>query len=65
MSKISRISYIEGEPAVSAVAVAPDATKPSLIQRLKNEDTLIHEGVVTYDIRFSALLPNAKIGLVL
>lgn len=49
--------YIEGEPEISAVPVAPDETNK--IRGLDTEDKTLTEGTVTYDIRFMATLPNS------
>ncbi|MBD5092741.1 MAG: hypothetical protein HDT26_00380, partial [Subdoligranulum sp.] len=43
--------YIEGQPQVSAVPVLPDE-EGSLISGMDTEDKSVHEGSVTYDIRF-------------
>lgn len=48
--------YIEGEPSVEKIPVAPDETNP-VIQGIRSEDTSITEGTVTYDIRFLAYAP--------
>lgn len=50
--------YIEGQPQVGEIAVAPDETnQPSRIRGTGNEDATVHEGTVTYDIRFLATAP--------
>ena len=43
--------YIEGQPQVSAVPVLPDE-EGSLISGMDTEDKSVHEGYITYDIRF-------------
>lgn len=59
--------YIEGEPSVSSVCVDQnqDVEFPGAVQYtgskiagLSNEDKSIHEGLVTYDIRFAATAPK-------
>ena len=49
--------YIEGQPEVGVVPVAPDETNAARIRGIHNEDTSLTEGTVTYDIRFLALAP--------
>ena len=50
--------YIEGQPQVSTVAVDPDADgTASRIQGMNSEDVSQTEGIVLYDIRFSAIAP--------
>lgn len=50
--------YIEGEPAISKVAVAPDVTNAAQrVHGIGSEDTSLTEGTVTYDIRFLATVP--------
>ena len=52
--------YIEGEPAISKVAVSPDKTNADQrIHGISNEDTSLTEGTVTYDIRFLARVPRS------
>ncbi len=57
--------YIEGQPQVSAVPVLPDEGG-SIISGLDTEDKSVHEGTVTYDIRFRATAPSSgePIGLI-
>ena len=51
--------YIEGEAQISEVAVHPDEEAESLqITGLNTEDSTINEGIVTYDIRFRAIVPG-------
>ena len=59
--------YIERNPQISAVAVAPDETNAPMIRGLNTEDVSMTEGTVTYDIRFFANVPNAdeKIQLII
>ena len=60
--------YIEGEPQVSEVPVAPDKTNAAtVIHGIGTEDATQTEGTVTYDIRFLASLPlsNGKIRMIL
>ena len=53
--------YIEGEPQVSEVPVAPDETNAaSVIHGIGTEDATQTEGTVTYDIRFLASLPSSS-----
>lgn len=50
--------YIEGNPQVGEAVVAPDETnKGSLIHGMNSEDTTMTEGIITYDIRFLAVVP--------
>lgn len=50
--------YIEGQPQVAEVAVAPDeSNQTTRIHGSGNEDASLTEGTVTYDIRFLALAP--------
>lgn len=57
--------YIEGQPQVSSLPVLPDEPSP-LIRGLDTEDKSLHEGAVTYDIRFRAIVPGSgePIGLI-
>lgn len=53
--------YIEGEPQVSEVPVAPDETNAAtVIHGISAEDVTQTEGTVTYDIRFLASLPSSE-----
>ena len=58
--------YIEGQPQVSAVPVLPDEDSP-IISGMDTEDKSVHEGTVTYDIRFRAVVPGSgeQIGLII
>ena len=49
--------YIEGQPEVGMVPVAPDRTNAVKIRGVQNEDVSLTEGTVTYDIRFLASAP--------
>ena len=49
--------YIEGQPQVGVVPVAPDETNAARIRGIGGEDTSLTEGTVTYDIRFLATAP--------
>ena len=51
--------YIEGQPQVSAIPVLPDESG-TVIHGLDTEDKSIHEGTVTYDIRFRAIVPGTE-----
>ncbi len=57
--------YIEGHPQVSEVPVLPDESG-TIISGMDTEDKSVHEGTVTYDIRFRALVPDTgeQIGLI-
>lgn len=57
--------YIEGQPQVSGVPVLPDE-EGTVISGLDTEDKSVHEGTVTYDIRFRATAPGSGelIGLI-
>ena len=50
--------YIEGQPQVSAVPVLPDEGG-TIISGMDTEDKSVHEGTVTYDIRFRAIVPGS------
>ena len=50
--------YIEGQPQVSAVPVLPDEDI-TIISGMDTEDKSVHEGTVTYDIRFRAIVPGS------
>ena len=54
------VSSIEGEPEVSAVKVNPGETNQERITGSRNEDKVPGEGVIYYDIRFYAYVPNGK-----
>jgi len=58
--------YIEGQPQVGSEPVMPDQ-EGTVIQGLDTEDKSVREGVVTYDIRFRALVPGSgeRIGLMI
>lgn len=49
--------YIEGQPEVGTVPVSPDETNGGRISGTGVEDPSVTEGTVTYDIRFSAVVP--------
>jgi hypothetical protein len=51
--------YIEGTPQIAEVSVNPDEEpdKGEQIRGVSTEDSTIHEGTVTYDIRFLAIVP--------
>ena len=51
--------YIEGQPRVSAVPVLPDEGG-TVISGMDTEDKSVHEGTVTYDIRFRAIVPGSE-----
>lgn len=59
--------YIEGTPQVSEVAVMPGETNATKVRGIRNEDTVLGEGQITYDIRFVALAPatNEMIQLII
>ena len=59
--------YIEGNPQVSEVAVMPGETNATKVRGVNNEDTVLGEGRITYDIRFAALAPatNEMIQLII
>lgn len=50
-------SCIEGDLQVSKIPVLPDEGTP-VIRGSQTEDSSINEGTITYDIRFSAVVPN-------
>ena len=49
--------YIEGQPEVGVVPVAPDETNAARIRGIHSEDASLTEGTVTYDIRFLSTAP--------
>ena len=51
--------YIEDQPQVSAVPVLPDEGS-TIINGMDTEDKSVHEGTVTYDIRFRAIVPGSE-----
>ncbi len=57
--------YIEGQPQVSNVPVLPDEGG-TVINGMDTEDKSVREGMVTYDIRFHAIVPDSReeIGLI-
>lgn len=59
--------YIEGQPQVSAVPVLPDEENSTIIDGMDTEDKSVHEGNITYDIRFNAIAPGSEeeIGLII
>lgn len=53
--------YIEGVPQIAEAAVNPDeeiCDSGEQIRGVKNEDSTIQEGTITYDIRFLAIVPG-------
>ena len=55
--------YIEGEPQIAMTTVNPDEkvnNDGEQIKGAKTEDSTIREGVITYDIRFYAIVPQSK-----
>ena len=51
--------YIEGTPQIAQEPVNPDEIVGNeQIQGMNTEDSTIHEGTITYDIRFQALVPG-------
>ena len=53
--------YIEGVPQIAEATVNPDEKTCNCgeqIQGVKNEDSTIQEGTITYDIRFLAIVPG-------
>ena len=51
--------YIEGTPQVSSVPVLPDEGS-TIINGMDTEDKSVHEGTITYDIRFRAIVPGSR-----
>ena len=51
--------YVEGQPSVESIPVAPDKTNP-VIRGLRTEDSTQTEGTVTYDVRFYAYAPGTE-----
>lgn len=52
--------YIEGEPQISSEAVHQDEAVPEKIKGVNTEDKTLNEGTVTYDIKFTAIIPATK-----
>ena len=52
--------YIEGTPEIGTVGVHPDQTNAK-ITGMSNEDLLVNEGKVVYDIRFHAYAPHENV----
>lgn len=50
---------IEGQPEISTVSVYP-GTVPEAVTGMSNEDKVPGEGQVTFDIRFSAIIPGGN-----
>jgi len=50
--------YIEGQPQVGEVPVAPGETNAPMIHGISGEGASPNEGTVTYDIRFRATAPG-------
>ncbi len=51
--------YIDGVPEIATRPVHPNESGESeFVEKLANEDSLIHEGRVTYDIMFKAIIPE-------
>lgn len=50
--------YIEGEPEISSETVHQDEVLPERINGLNTEDKTVSEGTVTYDIKFTAIIPE-------
>ncbi len=53
--------YIEGVPQIAEAAVNPDEEvydSGEQIRGVKNEDSTMQEGTITYDIRFLAIVPG-------
>ena len=55
-------NYIIGLPEISQKGVHPDesSSEPESVSGLNTSDNTLTEGLVTYDIRFYALLPDKK-----
>ena len=62
-----RDKYIEGTPQVSTIPLAPDESNMPQIHGDSNEDKLLTEGTIYYDIRFRSVVPNSDemIGLII
>lgn len=58
--------YIEGQPQISAIPVLPDEGG-GIINGMDTEDKSVHEGTVTFDIRFRAIVPDTeeRIGIII
>ena len=54
------VECIEGEPVISGTEVSPDATNPSYVRGIANEDTSVSEGKIVYDIIFTAVTPGKE-----
>lgn len=53
-------NYIDGEPEVSKVPVHPDETT-EFIEGMNTEDATMKEGIITFDIKFKAMIPDTNI----
>ena len=51
---------IEGEPEISTVSVMPGKTNMPLVGGMAQEDKVVNEGQVTFDIRFRAVTPEKE-----
>lgn len=51
---------IEGNPEISAIPVLPGETNAEQITGLTNEDSVVGEGTVYYDIRFNVYIPRIR-----
>lgn len=61
------LTCIEDTPDISSIGVLPGSSKvkmaaavPEAITGLSNESKILHEGFITYDIRFSVSCPSPK-----
>lgn len=61
------LTCIEDTPDISSIGVLPGSSKvkmaaavPEAIMGLSNESKILHEGFITYDIRFSVSCPSPK-----
>lgn len=51
---------IEADPEISVVPVLPGEAKAEQITGLPNEDSIVGEGTIFYDIRFNAYVPQIQ-----
>lgn len=50
--------YIEGTPCVGRAPLYPDEAGCQRIRGVNTEDNSVHEGKITYDVKFRAILPG-------
>lgn len=60
MTPEEAVALIEGKPEVSGIPVNPGETNMPHIRGVDTNDTVPHEGTVTFDIRFDVNYPKGK-----